>query len=431
MKNKLVYHKTTLANGVRVITVPMKNTSTVTSIVFVKTGSRYEQKKENGISHVLEHLFFTGTKKRPGKTEIARELDRIGAQHNAYTSHDHTAYYVKADTKHFDVSMDILSDMYLNGLFRPAEIKKEAKVVVEEINMYKDAPQKKVWDNFYRLAYSGNSLGRTILGPAQTVRSFRRGNVIAYLKRQYVAQNTVVVVAGNIREKTAVEKVRRYFTAVKKGKASVFDPLSVRQKEPRVHSEYKKIDQAHLVVGVRAYSAFDKRRYALDVLSAILGGYLSSRLAVAVRDNLGLAYYVGADVNYHEDTGSFSAYAGINLRNIDLGITAIMKEFTKAVARPITQKEIDDAKSHIEGAFSLRLEASDSIAVGAGWSEVMTGRIETPDEYVKNIKKVSAKDLQAVAKDIFKTEKLNFAIIGPFQKKDIKRFQSLLRVYNR
>ena len=149
---------------------------------------------------------------------------------------------------------------------------------------------------------------------------------------------------------------------------------------------------------------------------------------VSVRDDLGLAYYVGADVNYHEDTGSFSAYAGINVRNIDLGITAIMKEFKKAVLRRVTQKEINDAKSHIEGAFSLRLEASDNVAVGAGWSELMTGRIETPEEYVKNIKKVSVADLQATAKDIFRTEKLNFAIIGPFREKDAKRFRSLLHI---
>lgn len=428
MKNKLIYHKTTLANGVRVITVPMKNTSAITSIVFVKTGSRYEQKKENGISHVLEHMLFQGTKKRPDKITLKRELDRIGAQSNAYTSEDHTAYYVKADAKHFDLSMDILSDMYLNPLLRSAAIEKELRVVVEEVHMYKDAPQRQVRNNFSQLLYQGNSLGWTILGPIKTVLSLKRKNLAAYLDRQYVAPNTVIVITGNINEKDAIKKIEKYFRRARRGKSSAFTPVMMTQDAPQVHIEYKKIDQAHLIIGARAYSAFDPRRYALDVLSAILGGYLSSRLFVSIRDNLGLAYYIGADSEYHEDTGSFSVYAGINLKKIDVGITAIMKEFQKAVSKPITQKEIDDAKSHIEGAFSLRLEASDNVAVGAGWSELMTGTIETPEEYVKNIKKVSAADLQAVAKDIFKTEKLNFAIIGPFQEKDAKRFQSLLHI---
>lgn len=428
MKNKLVYHKTTAANGARVITVPMKNTSTVTSIVFVKTGSRYERKKENGVSHVLEHMLFQGTKKRPDKITLKRELDRIGAQSNAYTSQDHTAYYVKADAKHLDLSLDILSDMYLSPLFKKEALEKERRVIVEEIHMYKDTPQRQVWDNFYQLLYPDNSLGWSIAGPAKTVLSLESKNLFSYLTRAYVAKNTVIVIAGNINERQAIAKVKKYFRGARKGTASAYEPAVAAQKETRVHIEYKKIDQAHLVMGVPAYSVCNKRRYALDVLSAILGGYFSSRLVVSVRDNLGLAYYVGADVNYHEDIGSFSAYAGINVRNIGLGITAIMKEFKKATARQITRKEINDAKSHIEGAFSLRLEASDNVAVGAGWSELMTGKIETPEEYVKNIKKVNADDLQTVAKDIFKTEKLNCAIIGPFQKKDTKRFRSLLRI---
>lgn len=412
----------------RVITVPMKNTSAITSIVFVKTGSRYEQKKENGISHVLEHMLFQGTKKRPDKITLKRELDRIGAQSNAYTSEDHTAYYVKADAKHFDLSVDILSDMYLNPLLRSAAIEKELRVVVEEVHMYKDAPQRQVRNNFSQLLYQGNSLGWTILGPIKTVLALRRNNLAAYLDRQYVAPNTVIVITGNINEKDAIKKIEKYFRRVRRGKSSAFTPVMMTQDAPQVHIEYKKIDQAHLIIGARAYSAFDPRRYALDVLSAILGGYLSSRLFVSIRDNLGLAYYIGADSEYHEDTGSFSVYAGINLKKVDVGITAIIKEFAKAVSKPITQKEIDDAKSHIEGAFSLRLEASDNVAVGAGWSELMTGTIETPEEYVKKIKKVSAADLRAVAKDIFKTEKLNFAIIGPFREKDTKRFQSLLHI---
>lgn len=412
----------------RVITVPMKNTSAVTSIVFVKTGSRYEQKKENGISHVLEHLFFEGTKKRPGKADIKRELDRIGAQKNAYTSQDHTAYYVKADVKHLDLSLDILSDMYLDSLFKPETIEKERKVVVEEIRMYKDNPQRQVWDNFANLLYPDNSLGWSIAGPEKTVLSLKRNDFLSYMKKHYVAQNTIIVVAGNMEEKDVIGKVEKYFKRAPQGSVSTFDRVKDMQKEPRVHIEYKKIDQAHLVVGMNAYSISDERRHALEMLSAILGGYWSARLIMTVRENLGLAYYVGCDTDHHEDIGSFSAYAGVNLKNVDTGIKAIMREFKKVKSQRIPKKEIDDAKSHIEGALSLRLELSDNVAIGAGWTEVVGGRIETPEEYLRKIKRVSGDDIRAAANDILKTNKLNLAIIGPFLEKDKKRFQSLLHI---
>lgn len=427
MKSKLTHRKTTLANGLRIITVPMKNTSAVTAMVFVKAGSRYERKEENGISHLLEHLFFEGTKKRPD-TAIKRELDRIGAMNNAYTSFDHTAYYVKADAKFFDLSMDVLSDMYLNSLFRPVSIEKERRVVVEEIRMYQDTPRKHVWDNFYRLLYPNNSLGWPITGPEKTVLSLKRNNFLSYMKRFYSAPNTIIVIAGNVHEKQAIEKVKKYFKRIPKGKASLFPPVVDAQKKPRVHVEYKKIDQAHLVLGVNAYSASDPRRYALEVLAAIMGGYFSSRLMLSVRDKLGLAYYVGCDVNQHEDVGTFSAYAGLNLKNVNVGISAIMKEFKKILKTPISQQEIDDAKSHIEGALSLQIEASDNVAMHAGWSEVLSGKIETPEEYMKHIRKVNADDLRATAQDLLKPERLNLAIIGPFTKEEEGRFQSLLQV---
>lgn len=425
MKSKLTHKKTTLHSGLRIIVVPMKNTSAVTSMVFVKAGSRYERKEENGISHLLEHLFFEGTKKRPD-VAIKRELDRIGAVNNAYTSFDHTAYYVKADGKFFDLSMDVLSDMYLNSVFRPASIEKERRVVVEEIRMYKDTPRKHVWDNFYRLLYPNNALGWPITGPEKTVLSMQRSNFISYMERFYSAENTIIVIAGNVSERQAVETVKKYFKAIPKGKATALDPVVDAQKNPRVHAEYKKIDQAHIVLGVNAYSASDPRRYALEVLSAIMGGYFSSRLMLSVRDKLGLAYYVGCDANQHEDTGTFSAYAGLNVKNVGVGIAAIMKEFKKIKKTLISQREIDDAKSHIEGALSLQIEASDNVAMHAGWSEVLSGKIETPEEYMKHIRKVTAHDLRAIANDLLKTERLNLAVIGPF--KDAQQFEKLLQL---
>jgi len=423
---KLKYKKTVLGNGLRIIVVPMKNTSTVTSIVFVKTGSRYEQKRENGISHVLEHMFFEGTKKRPDKLGISRELDRIGAMSNAFTAHDKTAYYIKADSKYLDLSLDILSDMYLNALLNPKDIETERRVIVEEINMCNDNPQGHVWDNLYKIVYKNNSLGWPIAGPIKTVLSLNREDLANYTDKFYSAKNTVVVVAGNVNEESTIQKIKKYFKNIKNGPSSTFPLLIDEQKNLEIDLDYKKIDQAHLVLGVKTYSVFDKRKYTLDVLSSILGGYSSSRLFMSVRNHLGLAYYVGTSSNHHEDTGLFAVYAGINLKNIELGIKAILAELKKVKSTLIPEKEIADAKSHIEGILGIQLESSNNIAQMIGDSEIILGKEETPEEYLANIRKVTAADLKAVANDIFKTTKLNFALIGPF--KDKNRFAKILKI---
>lgn len=422
---KLNYKKTVLLNGLRIITVPMENTNTVTSVIFVKTGSRYEKKEENGLSHVLEHMFFKGTKKRPDKMSITRELDRIGAESNAYTSHDHMAYYIKAEAKYLDLSLDILSDMYLNSIFKPKAIEKERKVVVEEINMYLDNPSRQIWDNFLELIYPNHSLGWPTAGPKEIVLSLKRKQFIDSILKFYVARNTVVAVAGNINEKQTIEKIKKYFRNIKTGTQSDIIPFISRQSAPAIHFQYKDIDQAHLMIGATTYPVTNKRRYALDILNVILGGYQSSRLFMSVRDKLGLAYYVGSVADYFEDSGYFSAYAGINIKNINLGLKTILKEFQKVSKSIMPKKEIDDAKNHLEGALSLQLESSNNIAFGAGVPEITRNYIETPEEYLKNIKKVAAADIQAVARDIFKTHKLNLALIGPF--KDKTRFEKILK----
>lgn len=422
---KLNYKKTTLPNGLRIIAVPMKSTNTITSVIFVKTGSRYEKKEENGISHVLEHMFFQGTKKRPNKMSVKRELDRIGAQSNAYTSHDHMAYYIKAEAKYLDLSLDILSDMYLNALFLPKAIEKERKVVVEEINMYQDTPNRQVWDNFLELIYPNHSLGWPTAGPKKTVLSLKREQFINSVQEFYVASNTVVAVVGNINEKQTIKKIKKYFKNTKTGKQPNIVPFASRQNAPAIHLQHKNIDQAHIIMGITAYPVTDKRRYVLDVLSAILGGYFSSRLVMSVRDKFGLAYYVGSSVDYFEDTGYFSAYAGLNIKNINLGLKAILKEFKKVGKTIIPEKEIEDAKSHIEGALSLQLESTNNVAFGMGVQEITKNSIETPEEYIKNIKKVNASDILAVGRDLFQTNKLNLALIGPF--KDKTPFEKILK----
>lgn len=423
---KLKHKKVTLASGLRIITVPMKNTSAVTCVVMVKTGSRYERVQENGIAHVLEHMFFQGTKKRPDKVSVKRELDRVGADSNAFTSHDHTGYYVKADVKHLDLALDILSDMYLNALFKPEDIEKERRVVVEEINMRADSPRQQVWKNFYALLYPKNSLGWDIAGPIKTVLSLKRGNYLAFRDKFYVGENTVLIISGNVDSSDAIRKAKKYFSEVRSGNPSRFQRFHDTQKKSLISLEFKKSDQAYIVLGMKAYSLYDRKRYALDVLSAILGGYSSSRLTISVRDELGLAYFVGSDASYHEDTGYFSAYAGLNLKNTELGVQVILRELEKVKTELIPEHEIADAKSHIEGAMSLGLESSDAVAISLCTAEIMRGKIQTPEEYIAHMKQVTAHDLQEVARELFRSEKLNFAVVGPFKNKKV--FEKLLKL---
>lgn len=404
----------------------MKNTNTITSIVLVKTGSRYEKKEENGISHVLEHLFFSGTKKRPTKSGISRELDRVGALSNAATSNERTMYYVKAEAKHLDLSLDILSDMYLNATFSPSAIESERRVIVEEMNMIKDDPPRQMWFDFEALLFQGNSLGWPVIGTEEKVLSFTRAQFLNYVKNHYQAKNTVIVIAGNINSKKTVSKVKKFFKGVNTGPAPQYIRFQDIQKNSQVHISHKNIDQAHLALGVKTIPENDPRKYAFEVLGTILGGSMSSRLFDRIRTELGLAYYVGATNSLSEDTGFFAAYAGINLKKVDLGINEILKEFSKLKKNKVTSQELRDAKTHIEGSFMMGLESSNRVAQALGDSELMQNSIETPEEYIKNIKKVAAEDIQSLAKEFFKTERLNLALIGPF--KDKAKFAKLLRL---
>lgn len=424
--DKLNYKKTVLANGLRIITAPMKNTNTITSMVFVKTGSRYEPKEENGISHVLEHLFFSGTKRRPTKSGISRELDRVGAISNAFTGHERTAYFVKADAKHLDLSLDILSDMYLNSIFTPQAIESERRVVVEEINMNLDNPARQIWDNFQELLYPNSPLGWDIAGPKETVLSLKRPQFFDYVKKHYHASNTVIVVAGNIEHESTLRKIRHYFKKVSIGSAPGYMPFTDTQIKPAFSVAFKKIDQAHIVIGVKTIPDKDPREYAFDVASTILGGGMSSRLFDRIRNKLGLAYYVGADTSVFQDTGHFAVYAGLNLKKVDLGIRAILHELKTIRDKKISARELEDAKTHMEGILSLRLESSNAIAQMLGNLELMRNSIETPEEYLRHIRKVTAADVQSIMREFLRTERLNFAVIGPF--KDKTRFAKILKL---
>ncbi len=418
-----MFRKTTLKNGLRIIAVPQKGTRAVTVLVLVATGSKYENKKINGISHFLEHMFFKGTKKRPNTTAIAETLDKVGGIYNAFTGEDYTGYFVKVDAKHFDLALDVISDIYLNSKLDSKEIKKEKRVIIEEINMYYDHPSSYIQSLWNKALYGDQPAGRDIAGTKESVLAISRNQLVDYMKTQYTGSNTIVCIAGNVSGNVEA-KAKRYFSKINIGNIIEKPCVVEKQTQPESLVNFKNTDQTHFCLGVRAYNLFHPNRYVLELLGLILGGMMSSRLFIKVREQLGLAYYVKTGISSDPDTGCLVTQAGVDNKRAEKAVSAVLKEYKRISQNKISIKELKKAKDHFTGKMSLLFEASDSQASFYGIQELLEKKTLTPEEIYAKINKVSVNDILKVSKDIFKPEKLNLALIGPF--KDKTKFQKLL-----
>lgn len=419
------YKKTILKNELRIITAPMKDTQTATVVVMVGVGSRYEKESEAGLSHFIEHMFLKGTKKRPTFLDVSGALDAVGGEHNAFTSKDVTSYYAKVDAKHVDLALDVISDIYLNSKIDPDEIKKEKGTIIQELNMYEDSPMRTVNDIFEKLLYEKNSLGRDIIGYRKTLNAFKRKDLINYINKFYIANDTVISVSGNINEKKIISQVKKYFSDMKKNKKPEFNKISEKQKKPQVKIKFKKTDQTHIVIGNRAYDENHKDRFALSLLSIILGGYASSRIYSEVREKRGLAYFIRTSVDSFKDCGYLATQAGVEHKNLPLAIKTILQEYKKIAAEKVSEKELRKAKDFIKGKSVMGLESSDEVAMFFASQEIKKKKIMTIQEIFSRIDKVTPGDIIRVAKDIFQANKLNLAVIGPH--KNEKELEALLK----
>ena len=420
------FKKTTLGNGLRIITAPMAGTQTATIIAMIGVGSRYESDKEAGLSHFIEHMMFKGTKRRPTTLDISTELDEIGGEFNAFTSKDTTAYYAKADARHADKIVDVISDMYLNSKFEEAEIKKESGTIIQEINMYEDMPMRNVENIFEQLLYPKSSLGRDIAGSKKTVAAMRRKDFLDYMKRHYMANDTVICVAGKFDEKKVIAQIRQNFSKMEKKKDTKIAKVKEMQKAPQLKLHFKKTDQTHLLLGIRTFPRNHKDRYALSLLSNILGGGMSSRLFSEVREKRGLAYYVRTGVEAYADVGYLGAQAGVEHKNLGKTVEIIVQEFRKIATEKVGEKELQKAKDYVKGKTVMGMEASDAVAMFFAAQEIERERLMTMQEKFALIDKVTPRDISRVAKKIFCNERLNLAVIGPH--KDAKALRGLLKI---
>jgi len=419
------YYKHTFKNGLRLVTVPMKNTKAVTVLVLVGTGSKYETKEINGISHFLEHMFFKGTKKRPNALAIGETLDRVGGQYGAFTDTERTGYYAKVDSKHLDLALDWVTDIFLNSKLETKEIGKEKGVIIEEINMYLDTPMRYVGDLWDKLLYGNQPAGWSIVGEKEIIRKLERKQFIDYFNNHYSSWNTLIVIAGNISRDLRV-KLQKYFKKINTKKPKEKRETVERQKGVRILVHYKKTDQAHLLLGVRTFNLFHPDKYILDVMSTIIGGAFSSRLSIEIRERHGLAYYLWTHSHHETDTGYLVAQAGIDNKRIDKAIQIILESYKSIKEKKVGQKELRKAKDYIKGRTILNMESSDAQAYFYGFQELLENKILTLEQKFAKIEAVTVNDIQRVAKDIFRPEKLNLALIGPFKNK--QKFEKLLKL---
>lgn len=417
--------KKVLSNKLRIVTIPMKDNPTVTVLVLVSTGSKYEKKKLNGISHFLEHMCFKGTEKRPTSKRISSELDSLGSAYNAFTSHEYTGYYAKADAQHFKKIFDIITDIYLYSSLPEKEIEKEKGVIIEEINMYQDMPHRNIQDLFLKLLYGDTPSGRNILGEKKTVQSLKREDLLKYKKEQYTTSDTVLVVVGNISEKEVINEAKKVFGKYPTSKKRQKEKIKEHQKKPAVLLEYKKTDQAHFVLGFRTYGYFDKRTIKLSVLGSILAGGMSSRLFEKLREEMGVGYYINAGNDSFSDHGFFQISAGVDKKRIEEVIEVIINECKKLKEELIPEDELKKAKEIIIGNMKFSLESTDDIASFYGGQEVLKKELISAEDKARMIREVSSSDLKKIANDIFRNDRLNLALIGPF--KDKQKFLELLK----
>lgn len=415
--------KTTLPNKLRIITIPM-DTPTVTVLVLVEAGSKYETKNINGLSHFLEHMYFKGTKKRPTALDISKELDGIGSKYNAFTSHEYTGYYAKAEKKHFNTILDVVSDIYLNPVFDSREVEKEKGVIIDEINMYEDTPSRHVHDLFGQVLYGNQPAGWNVAGTKKIIRSLSREDFAVYRDKHYVASSTIVVIAGNFNQASAIKKVKEKFATISNGRKGNKLKVKESQKNPEIFLKYKKTDQTHLVLGFRAIDAFSKWRPTLTVMASILGGGMSSRLFQKLRDEMGVGYYVRADGDFYTDHGSIAVSTGVANARTEEVIRAILLEFKRLRQEIVSSEELNKVKEHLIGNMYLELEPSDEIAMFYGGQEVITGKMKKAEEVAKEIRKITPQQIKELSNKLFNNKDLNMAMIGPF--KDKRKFEKIL-----
>ena len=413
----------TLDNGLRITTIPMRHTRSVTLAIFVKAGSRYEADADAGVFHFIEHMLFKGTKRRPTARVISEAIEGVGGTMNASTDRELTTYWCKVARPHLLIAIDVLMDMLRNAVFDPDEIEKERGVVLEELAMTNDYPDEKVNVLLDKMLWGGQPIGRDVGGDASSVKSITRRVLLNYTKQGYRPESTVVVVAGDIDHLEIVNLLTGYLGKwTSKQKPILCLPASDQQSRPQVQLEYQKTDQTHICFGLRGLSWGHPQRRSIDLLSVILGEGMSSRLFLKLREDLGLVYSIYSENTHLSDTGAFIIYCSTQSPNVQRAISSI-KDSLIELRNGIPDEEMRKAKETIKGRLLLSMEDTRNMAMWYGVQASMGGQSLTVDEVIDCIDAVTGEDLQQVAEHLVFPEHMNVAVVGPLR--GVRRLENL------
>lgn len=417
--------KTTLPNGLRIVTSEMPHTRSVSICIYIGVGSRYETLEQAGVSHYLEHMVFKGTESRPQPQEISAAIEGAGGILNAATEHESTVYWCKVALPHFQPSLELLLDILRNSLFEPDAIEKERLVVIEELNMVNDYPNYKVDALIDEMLWPEHPLGRDIGGSKESVSGITRQMMLDFMDKHYIPTNIVISVAGNVPHADVVECVEASSQGWKSGKQSGWAPFEGTQHEAKSQLEYKRTEQAHLSIGLPGVSLTHPDRYPTDLLSVILGEGMSSRLFVEVREKRALAYDVHSGVSHFLDTGAFVVNAGVDPKRVYDAVQTILEQIG-SMRDTVPEEELAKAQNLSAGRLQLRMEDTRAVASWGGSQELLIGEIQDLDDVIGNISAVTTDDLQRVANEWLVTDKLNMAVVGPCR--GYRRLENMLRL---
>ena len=418
-----MYQQTVLDNQLRVLTVPLARARSIAVGVYLRVGSRYETEAESGASHFVEHMLFKGTKRRSAR-DIANVIESVGGYANAATGRESTSYYTLVTPEHLPTALDLLSDILLNSRFRPSELERERGVIIEEINRILDTPDDLVYELITGLEWPDSPVGRSIAGTHETVAAMSRAQLLGFVRRHYVPGAAAVVVAGPVEHDRIVVEASPYFSPWEPGEAPEPPPTAPRTSESQITAEIRGTEQAQMCLSVRGVARRDPNRHAVDIMTAILGDGMGSRLFQEIREKRGLAYSVDASSSHLRDTGAFVVYAGVAPERAQEALQAIIGELDRIRRRLVNKGELARAKEYTKGRLLLGLETP---AANAGWigSQVAENlEVMTPEEWIARLEAVTAEDVRRVAHMLFDGAAPRLALVGPFE--DVERFRPLL-----
>lgn len=411
---KCVYRISRHETGLTIATAEIPHMSSMSLGIWVNVGGRYEPARAGGVSHFIEHMLFKGTRRRNAR-EISQDVEGIGGYLNAFTTEEHTCFYAKAGHDRFDHLWNVLADMFLNSKFDPVELEKERNVIKEELAMYLDQPHHHVQDLLNETLWPDHPLGRPLTGSDETLNKLSRADLVKFLRENYIAENTLISVAGNVRHKETVKAVSRLASKFRQGSRRAFVPVVEAQKAPKFRLHRRETEQTQLALGIRTCSRHDERRFALRVLNVILGENMSSRLFQVVREDNGLAYSICSSVGFYDDVGALVVSAGVETAKLEKALKLIIGELAVLADRPPSMGELRRARDYIFGQLDLSLENTENQMTWLGEQYLGYGKIISPEEAKSKISEVTPSAVRAAARDFFRPERLSLALVSPIK----------------